>query len=301
MLKQAIKNMEPLTAFHNSPPPPVNPHLKSLFLILIFTFIASGIALVLLQQIQVYNRQQIYLATEAALPVHRAPKLGGNDGGVGALKTYQDPYGGFIFQYPDNLKIANVGGRVELSHSIPYKNFGSCDMSPTAQEQGFLDDFKMSIFITEKNVAAAVKQESTYMPAENFTADSLKISPGFIDEYQVGNLKGFMILEGAEGCGNIIYYFPLESNKTLIVKKDIVQAFTGISTMWNMQEILKVPGVITPQKSEMIFTGILESFLPGLPTDPPCGQAITKAKNTRTGEVRDFPSTCLPEDWQPVR
>ena len=48
-----------------------NPRLRGLLLILIFTFAASGIALAVLAQIQAYHRDQIYLATESALPVHK--------------------------------------------------------------------------------------------------------------------------------------------------------------------------------------------------------------------------------------
>lgn len=86
-----------------------NPKLRTLLLILIFNFAASGIALAILAQIQAYNREQIYLATEAALPRHRdASKVGNSPSTalgttlneVEGWKTYRNEELGFEFRYP---------------------------------------------------------------------------------------------------------------------------------------------------------------------------------------------------------
>ena len=49
-------------------------HLRSLFLILIVTFLVSGIGLAVFYQVQTYRRTILYYNTEAALPVHRVTK-----------------------------------------------------------------------------------------------------------------------------------------------------------------------------------------------------------------------------------
>ena len=89
-----------------------NPRLRSLLLILIFTFAASGIALAVLAQIGSYHSKQIYLATEAALPRprHIEASLFGNIpsttlgtvGDIANWKTYRNEEYGFEFRYPQN-------------------------------------------------------------------------------------------------------------------------------------------------------------------------------------------------------
>jgi len=51
--------------------PVENTRLKNLFLVLIFTFIASGGVLIVLYLTQNYYRNQLYLEIEGSLPVHR--------------------------------------------------------------------------------------------------------------------------------------------------------------------------------------------------------------------------------------
>lgn len=68
---------------------------------MIFTFAGCGIALAVLAQIQAYHREQIYLATESALPVHRASQSANQPVSESALegwKTYRnEKYGVEIF------------------------------------------------------------------------------------------------------------------------------------------------------------------------------------------------------------
>ncbi len=48
-----------------------NTRLNSLLKFLVLTFLASGMVLVVLRQIEVYYRDQIYIATQVTLPVHK--------------------------------------------------------------------------------------------------------------------------------------------------------------------------------------------------------------------------------------
>jgi hypothetical protein len=49
--------------------------LNSLLIILIITFFASGVALIILKQIDTYHRNQLYIAEQAALPNHRQAQV----------------------------------------------------------------------------------------------------------------------------------------------------------------------------------------------------------------------------------
>ncbi len=226
--------------------------IRSMLFILIITFIASGVALIILQSIQSYNRQQIYLATEAAMPTHKVSQL------AGAWKVYSN--NSFSFSYPEKLTLSESSGVVKLEHEVPFKNTGECDMKGDDITYDKLNDFRAAFQVYSGNVAQAVKHLSPYMSEENFTSDSLKISPGFIDEYQIGNLKGFAIYEGAEGCGHTIYYFSVSQNKTFVATKDMVQLLSGVISSNKPKELLKVPGVIQAQESKNIFEQMLLSF-----------------------------------------
>jgi hypothetical protein len=98
------------------------------------------------------------------------------------------------------------------------------------------------------------------MPKENFLGSELKISPGFIDEYSAGQLKGFAIYEGVEGCGHTIYYFPLSNNRVLVVENAMVQQLSGVVSSDLEKQILAVPGAISRQKNNQIFVKLLESI-----------------------------------------
>ncbi|MBI3231820.1 MAG: hypothetical protein HYZ51_01930 [Candidatus Doudnabacteria bacterium] len=88
-----------------------NPKLRGLLMVSMFTFAAGGIVLAVLAQIQAYNREQIYLAIEAALPRHReASKVEnspsttlGTVGDIANWKTYRNEEYGFEFRYPGSF------------------------------------------------------------------------------------------------------------------------------------------------------------------------------------------------------
>ena len=148
---------------------------------------------------------------------------------------------------------------IEFSHSVPFKNYGACDMKGD-KTYDTLNDFGMTMQIFNKNVADTAKQTSSNIQAENYSGNTLKIFPGSIDAYEIGDLKGFAVYEGVEGCGHTIYYFPLENNtKTFVVTKDMVQQLSGITSPDVKNQLLAVPGVINNDESKNIFENILKS------------------------------------------
>ena len=176
-------------------------------------------------------------------------------------KIYQNEESGFVFKYPSKITLNENAGQVILNHNIPYENHGDCDMKGDETTYPTLNDFNVTFAIVDKSLSETVREMSSYIPEENFDADgNLKASPGFIDEYQNGNLKGFSIYEGVEGCGWVIYYFPDGIGKTLVIKKDMVQMLSSVIAKEAMDKVLAVPGVISQDESEKIFRQTLSSF-----------------------------------------
>ena len=229
----------------------MNERLKSLLLLLIFVFLASGLTLAVLSQIQAYRDQQVYLATQATLPVHRLP--------ANIDRLYLNPVLGLSFKYPSTLELNDATTSVELSHKIPFKNTGECDMKGDGVVYDELTDFRLGFKMYDGTVSEVVKKVSPYMPKENFSGDTLKLSPGFIDEYSAGSLKGFAIYEGAEGCGHMIYYFPIAAKRVLVVENLMVQQLSGVVSSDLQKQILAVPGAISREKNYQILQQILES------------------------------------------
>lgn len=153
-------------------------------------------------------------------------------------KTYRNEKLGYQINYPDKLELVEEGNKVVFKHNIPYQNSGDCDMLGGTQVFEELEDFKVSLELKSE------KASNTY-------------KDGVI---QVGELDGQWIYEGAEGCGDYVYYFPLEGGNTLIVRRAAIQALSGISTSWNRKEILNSPGVIAPEESNELFDQILSTF-----------------------------------------
>ncbi len=89
--------------------------LNSLLIILIVTLFASGGALIFLKQIDAYHRQQIYIAEQAALPVHKTSAaqtykikpITPTEEILSPFKIYQNTKYGFEFTVPSDSKVVD--------------------------------------------------------------------------------------------------------------------------------------------------------------------------------------------------
>ncbi|KKQ48233.1 MAG: hypothetical protein US75_C0015G0017 [Candidatus Woesebacteria bacterium GW2011_GWC1_38_13] len=153
--------------------------------------------------------------------------------------TYKNETLGFEFMYPLKLKIFEKNNSVTLNHSIPYENYGNCDM--------IVDNF--SKLLNDFNVTFELK-----------VSEEIEFPSYFDGNYQSGKLSGKWYWAGAEGCGPNIYYFPQQGGKTLVITQDTLQAFSGISTMWDLDKILSSPNVITQKEYDELFSQILSTF-----------------------------------------
>jgi len=180
-----------------------------------------------------------------------------NDNQNKNLKTYRGS--SFEFQYPSNISLVSKGETVTLAHAVPYRHTDLCDMRDGARPLDKITDFDVALQLYKKSLNETVRANiPENMIQDYFQGNSIKVSPGFIDDFKSGNLKGYKITEGVEGCGVYKYYLPLSANATLYLARSFVPEFNPINTEY--QKYLNVPGVIPPEQEEKIFQSILSSF-----------------------------------------
>ncbi|MFA7216437.1 MAG: hypothetical protein WC095_00425 [Candidatus Paceibacterota bacterium] len=167
----------------------------------------------------------------------------------------------FYFKYPKELSVINNGQAVSIFHNIPFENTGACDMEGEETAYPRLDDFGVQIQRFNTPLVETVKALSSYMPEENFANGKLLENSGFIDKVTIGPFSGFAIYEGVEGCGHTIYYFPTSENETLVITHDSIQTLSGVRGPEIVNEILKIPGAISKEKSNEIFNEIVSSLI----------------------------------------
>jgi hypothetical protein len=176
------------------------------------------------------------------------------------VKSYKNSNLGISFTYPINLTASTTNSVVTLHHDIPYENHGDCDMVGDTKTYPRLTDFNVKIQKINKGVVDAMKTISPYIPQENFVNGEVIVSPGFIDAFKAGNLDGYAIYEGAEGCGQTTYYFPITNDETLVINKMSIQVLSGSIRVDEQAKVLAVPGVIPRDESDKIFASILNTL-----------------------------------------
>ncbi len=176
------------------------------------------------------------------------------------LATYRNSTLGISFKYPKILTASATDGTITLFHDIPFENTGECDMTGEEIIYPRLTDFRVTMQKMNKGLVDTMKTVSPYIPQENFINNQVIESPGFIDKFSIGTLNGYVIYEGAEGCGQTTYYFPIKSDQTLVVGKASIQILSGIFSDNREQEVLAVPGAISREQSQQIFLSILQTL-----------------------------------------
>jgi len=136
-------------------------------------------------------------------------------------KAYKNEEYGFEIKYPENLiRVSEEGKKIVMIHSIPFEHPNFCDGTGEAPPLKEVTDFRVSFKIFRTNLTEAViATQGDYVTSNFLEEDRLKIVPHFIDEFEIGSLKGYRITSGAEGCGWRQHYFPLNSNNTLLVTR----------------------------------------------------------------------------------
>lgn len=178
------------------------------------------------------------------------------------ISSYRNSNLGIFFVYPKKLTVTGNNISTTLHHQVPFTHHDFCDFKGEGTTTiDSLTDFNVTIHAVNKNLINTMKSESPYIPEENFLNGEVVPSPGFIDRVDFGNLKGFSIFEGAEGCGHTVYYLTVSDNKTLVIVNDFITIFSGAIDTENMTRALAVPGVIGKLEAETIFSSIVTSMI----------------------------------------
>ena len=179
----------------------------------------------------------------------------------GETVSYKNEFLGISFKYPRILEVTEKNKTISVHHEVLFTHHDFCDFKGEVDTTiDIMPDFHLDMYLVSKNLVGTMKQESLYIPEENFVNGAVVLSPGFIDTTEFGTLKGFAIFEGAEGCGQTTYYFVVNGSKTLVVKQKLITIFTGAIDVEQKDKAEAVIGVINKEKESFILNNILESL-----------------------------------------
>ncbi len=188
-----------------------NPRLRALLLILIFTFAVSGVTLAVLAQIQAYGREQLYLATESALPIHREKGINGVNGANGpqgeveGWQTYRNEEYGFEIQYPAG---AVVGGKKESL------NLGTAQAPVYGVEIMGASLVELSISENRKAAQAIFNQMVSYLALPEEAYKTGEMPPPECSMQAINNPNVSVQAIYCTGEGGPAYYAYIHSSKT---------------------------------------------------------------------------------------
>ena len=171
-------------------------------------------------------------------------------------KTYDNEL--YKFTYPNILALEEAGSRVTLKHSVPHEHGSPCDFKGDAPPLKEVVDFHAIFEVLDKNLDGAVGTKFAYIKNDIIENGQMKIGSGNVQVYAEGDLEGYLVAMGVEGCGLDTYFFPLNTNQTLVVERPYGPERTNLIT--NSQEFLSLPGILTVEEELRIFRKILGSF-----------------------------------------
>lgn len=163
-------------------------------------------------------------------------------------------------EYPKEIvSLLEEQNKIFLNHSVAFEHNDPCDFKGEGLKLKELVDFKVNFELFKGGLEEAVQNNESAEFVSNYLLNSkLKVDPGFIDEITIGNLNGYVVTEGIEGCGQYAYYLPLNSNNTLIVWRSFIPEFQPIIV--DYQKNLQIPGIVSPEKEESLFKQIFSTF-----------------------------------------
>jgi hypothetical protein len=180
---------------------------------------------------------------------------------IATTTTHTNPHSGVTFTYPKILTVTDQAGTTTIHHEVAFTHHDYCDFKGEIDTTiPVLTDFHVVMHTVDKPLVQTMKSESPYIPAENFVNGQVVASPGFIDPITVGMLSGYGIFEGAEGCGQTTYYFPIHPTKTLVVRQQFITVFSGSIALNEKDRAEAVPGVINRERESAILSTILNSL-----------------------------------------
>ncbi len=173
---------------------------------------------------------------------------------------FKDESIGIEFKYPPQIILSvQKDKKVILEHSVPFEHADPCDFAGIGIDLDKITDLQIILHLNNQGLKETILANSTESFVAEYLVDGqLKLEKGFIDEFTIGSLNGYQILQGAEGCGEYSYYFPLDAQKTLFVKRPLVTELQPV--IIGYEENLKIPNIIPPEEEEEFFKQILTTF-----------------------------------------
>ena len=174
-------------------------------------------------------------------------------------QTYTNPNLGINFSFPPILSVTNQSDTITLTHSLPLSHPNPCDfVGDYPQLLSQFTDFNIVFEVSPTDLMTTVRAKEDGLLDEYISQNTLLTSPGFIDPVSIGQLTGYKIFRGVEGCGNHIYYLSSSPTQTLIIRRDTIPEFSG--GVSDYEKYLSISGVISPAQEEQIITRILSTF-----------------------------------------
>ncbi len=114
-----------------------------------------------------------------------------------------------------------------------------------------LEDFRVIFRFSGKNEKIEQEDEITKKEWE-------KKLQGLID---TGNLQGEVSYEAVEGCGNLSYIFPINTNELLVVQRLIVSLYQPVAYQDEkvLMKAMLSKDILKPKDEERIFKMMMES------------------------------------------
>jgi hypothetical protein len=174
-------------------------------------------------------------------------------------KTYRNEEYGLEIKYPEDIiRVFQEDDYIYLKHSIPFEHDNPCNFgqenAPVILKE--LTDFNVAFKLKNFDLLETIKLEEGENIL-NFISDGvLMTSEGYIEKVQLGQLKGYLIINAFEGCGVDNYYFALNKRKTLVVQKSHIAEL-----ILNQNRYSNLKGIITLKESDDLFKKIFSTFV----------------------------------------
>lgn len=164
--------------------------LNSLLIILMVTLLASGGALIFLKQIDAYHRQQIYIAEQAALPIHKTT----SSKPTFKVKTFASPELGFIQDYAEFYEMSEISA----NETFPVLSY---EKGPKGYQKGYRFASSLSsVFCPVLEVLVYSTEEKT---VTNWLSSNTDIKRAFAEQSSE-TINGVQFIRLAGPAGDIV-------------------------------------------------------------------------------------------------
>lgn len=164
-------------------------------------------------------------------------------------------------ELPEKISVEDMGNNtIRFSHKVPYEHRDFCNLENPETLTDFVD-FSADLSVSDLSIRGLLTEKYEFLVDEVLNQDdSFKVSPGFVDEVEVGDQRVYKISIGAEGCGQDIYVMKKDQKTIIVENKLIPQLNQNVVTQEVYNEFSSLPEVILSAENEEILSGILKEL-----------------------------------------